>query len=871
MTLPIYLFTAGITYLSLSLAALAVTYNVDAVNGVDTSAGTGTGANAWKTIGRVNTKIPTLAAGDNVCFNRGQTFPGTLNVSKSGTSSLPITFKSYGSGNRPVITGITTLTDGTNNGWSDKGGGVWEKNCSAGSTLNTVIVNGNLQAMGRWPNADAGNRGYKNFTSFFWQEDPGWLGHGWISDSTTSIPNFYNSTSRPGTVVIRKWDWVMDRCTITGQPNANTINFNSPTASPLQHNGYGYFIQNHPNTLDSFGEWYYDPTAAKLRVAFAGYSPAVASVQVATSERLVNITASYVTFDNLTLRGADGDGFHVDSGRTKVRIENCDVDLIGDKAIDVESGSYLTVSACNLTNCLNYGIRANANDHALITGNTISNIGMLAGMGGDGNVSMTGIEVDMQAGNGTYNTIQNNTLTNIGYVGIHFLGAYNVVQNNFVDHFSQTLSDASGIGTWNFITGVMGRKILNNIVLNGYGPSEGTYNSVPGGANGIYNDDLSGNVEISGNTCANNNGAGVFLHNAADIQVTNNLFYNNQVSVILARDGGGNGFDNIRRIQMTGNSLVAKTADQLHLQANGINNDTHLFFSNNDWNYFVSPFEEDGKISVAPNGSERAILNLANWTASATDGSHTNEPHSKGSPVRIPPYSVSAVIGNNLVSNGSFTSNLDGASVECCGNTSSGSSGQLDGQAMQVTPNGGYNQIIRADVDCGQLTAGKKYRIRASILGSEASKAMGVLLSSNDNYLPISKERFVALTNKRSEIEIVVDCTRTIPGHIVFTVNNQNGPFWIDNVDVREVIATYTDPNSFVRFEYNNTNSNKTVVLSGNYVDTTGAVYAGSITLAPWKSAVLMKGNGLNQKKYNLSSAPPSSLPNFDALTPIWT
>jgi parallel beta-helix repeat protein len=54
---------------------------------------------------------------------------------------------------------------------------------------------------------------------------------------------------------------------------------------------------------------------------------------------------------------------------------------------------------------------------------------------------------------------------------------------------------------------------------------------------------------------------------------------------------------------------------------------------------------------------------------------------------------------------------------------------------------------------------------------------------------------------------------------------------------------TITDAKD-LRFEYNATTSNKTVSFGATYMDVTGKNYAGSITLAPYTSAVLIYGSG---------------------------
>ncbi len=53
---------------------------------------------------------------------------------------------------------------------------------------------------------------------------------------------------------------------------------------------------------------------------------------------------------------------------------------------------------------------------------------------------------------------------------------------------------------------------------------------------------------------------------------------------------------------------------------------------------------------------------------------------------------------------------------------------------------------------------------------------------------------------------------------------------------------TITDPNN-LRFEYNDTNSNKTISLGANYIDMKNVAYNGSITLLPFTAAILILTN----------------------------
>ena len=72
---------------------------------------TGTLAAPWKTLSQVQSKMNTFNPGDFIYFKKGQVFTGTLEISRSGTATAPITFSSYGSDTTmPVFTGAAAST-----------------------------------------------------------------------------------------------------------------------------------------------------------------------------------------------------------------------------------------------------------------------------------------------------------------------------------------------------------------------------------------------------------------------------------------------------------------------------------------------------------------------------------------------------------------------------------------------------------------------------------------------------------------------------------------------------------------------------------------------------------------------------------------
>src|SRR5665213_135214 len=136
--------------------ANATNYYISA-SGNDANNGTSTSA-SWQTLNKLNSFSGSLKPGDNILFNRGDVFYGSITIKSSGSSAAPITFGAYGSGANPVITGFTNVTT-----WTNLGGNIWESASavSSSASCNMVLINGINTAMGRYPNS-----GYLTYQSF---------------------------------------------------------------------------------------------------------------------------------------------------------------------------------------------------------------------------------------------------------------------------------------------------------------------------------------------------------------------------------------------------------------------------------------------------------------------------------------------------------------------------------------------------------------------------------------------------------------------------------------------------------------------------------------------------------------------------------
>ncbi|HUP13602.1 MAG TPA: hypothetical protein VM187_15370, partial [Niastella sp.] len=259
---------------------------------------------------KINAFFPQMSPGDAVYLKRGDTFYEPLVIGRSGTADKHIIVAAYGTGAKPVINGFKTMT-----GWTSKGNGVYETKClSCKPSLNTVIINGNIKAKGRYPNASAFDKGYLTWESH--------SGNTSITDNQlTSAVNWTG-----GEVVTRKEEWNIDKNPITNH-TGSTITY-LPQSDYTTYDGWGYFIQNHPATLDQFGEWYFDPATKNLQVYF-GTAPDRYTTRASVLDTLVYLNRkSYVTIENIAINGADKIGLQLDN-TTGVVIQYCEINNSG--------------------------------------------------------------------------------------------------------------------------------------------------------------------------------------------------------------------------------------------------------------------------------------------------------------------------------------------------------------------------------------------------------------------------------------------------------------------------------------------------------------------------------------------------------------
>jgi len=540
----------------------------------------------WKTLTKLNAFMSSLQPGDSVLFKRGEVFYGSFTVTKSGTASLPITFSAYGSGVKPVISGLTNLST-----WTNKSTNVWEADCpTCGTSVNNLLINDIPQQIGRYPNITDQKKGYLFFESHVSKTQ--------ITDN--QLPASPDWTG--GELVVRTNHWLIDRAPIVSHAG-NIINYTG-TSSYVTENNWGYFIQNHPQTLDKYGEWYYNPATKKVLVYTNAANPSAVSVEVATVGTLVTVqNQKYIRLNNLEFTGSNTVAIDL-SYAQYVNINNCAISSSGLNGINAISSSYIVFENNTISNTKNNALYFYWDcNYSTIRNNSILNTGLFPGSGKNNMDSYIALTIY-----GTQNLVEYNNIDSTGYIPIFFIGDYTTVKNNYITNFLFTKDDGGGIylgGDGCASTTILqSRKIIGNILLNGIGAPEGT-NNIYGYAWGIDLDDNTSNVEVNGNTMSNMEIAGLFLHNAHEITITNNTSYNNEEQFSIEYGNCPAGL--IRNISFNNNILFAKTASQLIFNFQTSANDAGSFgvFDNN---YYCRPLNENQAMAV-----NTSRYNLAQW------------------------------------------------------------------------------------------------------------------------------------------------------------------------------------------------------------------------------------------------------------------
>ncbi|AKP50109.1 malectin domain-containing carbohydrate-binding protein [Cyclobacterium amurskyense] len=773
-------------------------------------------ATPWKSIDKVNSLFNYLKPGDAILFNRGETFYGTLHISASGSASSPIKVGAYGSGAKPVITSLKTVS-----GWKSIGNGIYESTSSIStSTVQVLLINGEAHELGRYPNSDVANEGYLNI------EDVS--GNYLLSSSELGGSPDWNG----GEVVIKKNQWIIDTHQISSH-SGSQIRYNGNISAYPAQRDYGFFIQNHIKTLDTFGEWYFNPSTKKINVYFGNSNPTSMKVEVSTLDNLLikDYRDVNISIENINFKGANKDAIKLEGGNN-IKITNSEINFSGENGILALEVLDLLVERNKISNTYNNAMYLRyGNDNAIIRDNEITKTALVAGR--TQNEDAAGIGIFAYGENVL---VQNNAIINSGFNGIQFNGNYSVVKNNFVDTFCQIKGDGGGIYTFGGVQyqGYKGRKIEGNIVVNSIGskggiPDKGVnYKPL---AEGIFLDDNSNNIEIIGNTIGNTENSGLKMSNANNILVSGNTFFNSHSSLTLGNSAIG---EDTRDINVVNNQFFSKTPDQNSYSIKTYKDDMQSLGSF-DKNYFFRPLGDEFSIEnqYTRNGKrEAAIDNLEQWTAK-----FGKDKNSVSNTVEISTYTITKKIGSSLYANSSFDQNVSGVYCSNCKQQWESNS-KTNGGALKVSGSG--SSAVK--IVLGGLKKDKTYLLKFNALANKVGNISTYLRYTGSPWEKLSAMTTLEVNTSLDGYEVLVSPYADVNDvSLLITSTEDNFTYWMDDLEFVEVEASFINPEEEIVFEYNPTKSSKTIALSGEYVNAKLEKFSGQVTIPAYGSVVLIR------------------------------
>ncbi|WP_460520295.1 malectin domain-containing carbohydrate-binding protein [Cyclobacterium sediminis] len=770
----------------------------------------------WKSIDKVNSIFNYLKPGDAVLFNRGEVFYGTLHIKSSGSTTSPIRIGAYGSGSKPVITSLKTVS-----GWRSLGNGVYESTKTIDTkSIEVVLINGEIYELGRYPNSDIANEGYLKIESV--------KGNYLLSSSELGGSPNWNG----GEVVIKKNQWIIDTHEITSH-SGGQVKFNASNSAYPVEKDFGFFIQNHIKTLDTFGEWYFNPSTKKINIYFGNRNPSSMKVEVSTLDNLLikDYRDTNITVENINFKGVNADAIRLEGGKN-IKILDSEINFVGVNGILALSVVDLKIERNNFNNTYNNGMYLRyGNDNAIIKDNEIRKTALIAGR--TQNQDAAGIGIFAY---GEKVLVQNNVVINSGFNGIQFSGNYSVVKNNYIDTFCQIKGDGGGIYTFGGVKyqGFKGRKIEGNIVVNSIGsrggiPDKGVnYRPL---AEGIFLDDHSNNIEIIGNTVANTENNGLKMSNVNNIHVENNTFFNSHTSITLGNNVIG---EDTREVTINNNQLFAKTANQNTYNINTYKDDIEIM-AEFDHNYFFRPLGDEFSIfnEYSKYGkSIAAIDNLKQWTEK-----FGKDKNSVSNSIDLATYTIDKKIGSSLYPNVSFDKNTNGISCSNCSQKWDTNS-KMNGGSIKVTNSG--NGALKMNL--GKLKKDKTYLLKFKALGSKEANIQTYLRYTGTPWEKLSGVTTFEIKKELDTYEVLVSpFVDAEEVSLLVTASEDNFTYWMDDLEFVEVEASFIDPNEEIVFEFNPTKNSKTIALSGEYVNAKLEKFSGTVTIPAYGSVVLIR------------------------------
>ena len=814
-------------------------------SGNDGNSGKSSGL-AVKTVSRA---LSLLLNGDTLLLRRGDVFRDSINVSLSGLTGIHI--MAYGSSTspKPVVSGSEVLT-----GWT-----LWKNNIYTAQATNLItelFVDDKRMTNARFPNS-----GWLPVTSSKVYS---------TSTELTSAPLAANPRDANNYWVGAKchwhrwswWDEVRD-VLLAYKGGKITVKYTTSNSTDRPLAGWGFYLDNKLEELDSVGEWYQDKTTKMVYLRSPkDDNPGSHLVEGGALTLGVSINNSYIK--DIAFRHQTYDGLEIDDSCV---VENCSFENIFFRAIHARTNAH----GCIIRNnefydnnniCINWYAKSNGKN-ALIEYNTFKRTAVVPAnqnrLYGYDNGKTDKYESwwpfnahasDIVVWYGMNNKIRCNRFDSTGYIPISLHANKTLVEYNFINHAMLNLNDGAGI-----YMDCGNSVVRNNIILNVQGSIKAAGASF--GvifAHGIWPEfifDFRYNV-VENNTAAGCGGFGMFLSSELYDTVCNNTFYNNKRSQFDLTGDAAKG--TLQGHLVTNNILFGVGRSQPAITFN-----TNFNYGSLQNNYILNPgsFTE-----INTNLSAEQWSLMYPWIKG---GNHFDS-------IKVPEYRTYSK-GVEIITDPGFSSGVSqwvqdskSAAVTI---TQATDQPKLTGQCMKLSFNSGnvivdYQPLVSIDeLKFYELRFDYIFQDLPSSPTSTSPSSFTVSIQDEQTKAMLGFYNFPATKLKRNAWMVFPSkgTSSSIRIQIMYYSSITNA-MWIDNATLKPVKAQVRTMANESRLLYNDSMKVRSIpVGEGKWRDIYGKTVGSTVTLDPFRSVILIRN-----EEDSLGGVPEAVVPT--ALSP---
>lgn len=561
-----------------------------------------------------------------------------LVIKDSGTQENPIVIGSYpdACANKPGSIPIA--------GWSQYRQNIYVADLSTGNNqlffpngINQLFMNGNRLPFGRWPNLVDG------YSTIDFHEPLS----AQITDNELPQGNWTNAR-----IHMKGSQWhMMIREITTSNNQILTLNHQvdcfADNRGEESCTGCGFFINNHLQTLDTEGEWYFDRNSNRVYLYTKNEVPIDNLIEGSViltgkneydtvhgaivlgkmgEQHIQNVVVTNLKIQNWFSNGITTPSSLEIDDNNNIQIHNNYIKNVQGSGINLmtyiwnagenssmRGGDNILVSNNIIEGANTYGILSWA-IRSRLEHNQIRDTGLIRNLSGEGigcNLNEfeectnhgTGINILTrdERFSGTDTVIEGNHIQKTGMYGIHASAPRNIIRQNFVEKACYERADCGAIRSYGDggldITHAYDIKVEKNIIKDTIGNTDGCrYDRLlPQFGFGIYADHYVRNISVTDNTVINSSAGGILFWWKTTGIITGNILYNNAYSGPSPyRPGNAQievwDIDSERGTQalVEGNKLIGTSPVERMLQVTTIDN----VLLGIDHNVYFSPYLE---------------------------------------------------------------------------------------------------------------------------------------------------------------------------------------------------------------------------------------------------------------------------------------